>query len=152
MQKRVRRSVDIASLSPAQVAILSEAAAILQVDVPDLPKVLSDRPRRLESGNRSQAIPEAILIPEQQVPIMDPIPSGSKRSTQTTKLKSKGQSGLSSATEDGQAMHDICGLQSFGLGLIPKQITDCFASFKSPNSRLTPPAESHGEFLYHIQE
>jgi hypothetical protein len=143
VQKRVRRSVDIASLSPAQVAILSEAAAILQVDVPDLPKVLSDRPRRLESGNRSQAIPEAILISEQQVPIMDAIPSESKRSTQTMKL--------SSATEDGPAMPDICDLQSFSLGLIPKQITDCFASFKSPTSRLTPPAESHGEFLYHTK-
>ena len=150
-RKRVRPSVDISSLYPAQVAVLSEAAAILQVSVSelaDLPKAFSDRPRRLDSDNRSQATSEAFL-PQQQVPIMESIPSQPRSSAQTTKPKA--QSGFRSAAIHHPAPDDICDLQSFSLGLIPKQISDCFAGFKSSTSRLTLPADFQGKYLDYAQ-
>jgi hypothetical protein len=154
VRKRVRPSVDITSLSSAQVAVLSEAAAILQVsvsDLADLPKTLNNRSQRLESDNRSHAISEAIA-PQQQLSIMEAIPSQSRSRAQATGPKSKEQSKFRPAILHDPAPNDICDPQPFSLGLIPKQIVDCFAGFKYPTSRLALPAESQGKYFCHPQK
>jgi hypothetical protein len=151
VRKRVRPSVDITSLSSAQVAVLSEAAAILQIsvsDLADLPKTLNNRSQRLESDNRSQAISGAIA-PQQQLSIMEAIPSQSRSWTQKTGPKSKEQPKFRPAILHDPAPNDICDPQSFSLGLIPKQIVDCFAGFKFPTSRLALSAESQGKYFCH---
>jgi hypothetical protein len=90
-------------------------------------------------------MPEAEAVSQQQVPIMEARRSESGILAMASNLKPKVPSGFSSATEDSLAIHDTCDVSSFSLGLIPKQIADCFAGFKSPNLRPALPHENQGE-------
>ena len=145
MRKRVRSSVNIDSLSPSQIAILSEAAAILQVsDLANLPKALGDLPSRIGMDNES---------PEQTyaLPAMNARQTQSTR-TQATNPKARAQSQFRSTMAPVSTAREICDLQSFSLGLIPKQIEDCFASFNSPSPRHAFPADSQGTRAYLTQD
>lgn len=144
-RKRVKPGVDITSLAPAQLTILSQAADILQIsvaDLADLPKAIKEKSRRFEQDHISQAILESVV--PQQVSIMESMPSRSSSSIQTTKPKSNTQPRFRSDNPHEPAPNEICDIHSFSLGLIPKQISDCFASFKSPTARLALPAQSQG--------
>lgn len=144
VRKRPRQSVDIASLSPAQLAIVAQAAAILQVQIPELPGTLGSQSRGLQTNNTSQAIPAL------QLPIMDSMESRSQASKET-RPNSKMRSGINTSQQDDSRRHDICDISEFNFGLIPRQVADCFASLITPNSALTPP-ESQGKFMYLVEQ
>lgn len=156
VRKRPRPCVDITtSLSPDEIQVLSKAATILQVELSDLAGLAKTRnlqPRGVQKDNKSQAVSEEIS-PQRylssQVSNMENMPHQSRFSTHPPKSKSKNQSDSSSATPFDSTSDDICHLPSFDLGLIPEQIADCLASFKSPTSRISLPVTPRGRYSHH---
>jgi len=137
-RKRMKPGVDITSLAPAQLTILSQAADILQIsisDLADLPKAMKEKSQPFEPDHISRAVSEWDF-PQQQVSIMEPMPSRLSSSIYTKSPNPNTQPRFRSAIPQEPAPHEICDIQSFSLGLIPKQIADCFARFKAPTPRL----------------
>ncbi|CAG8961672.1 hypothetical protein HYFRA_00006209 [Hymenoscyphus fraxineus] len=145
-RKRLRPSVDIASLSPDKLEILSQAASILQVDVSDLanlPKTLIHHPES-QKDERSSASSVAFLC--QQAPIMEE--TMHQTSNLTTQMESKEQSEENCRTHADSASDNICDPGFFNLGLIPEQIAGCFAGFTSSASRSSLAVDSE-DSIYH---
>jgi hypothetical protein len=131
-KRRVRSAIDVSSLSPAQVATLSEAASILRVELSDLPVALGNLSQSLVF--RSQAPSTAMSQHQLQVSSdMDKVRYQSKTldcvedDHSRTRCKS-----CSVAQASSESASDSCSLSFYGMGLMPKQIADCFTSFTLP--------------------
>jgi hypothetical protein len=143
--RRVRSSgFDIRSLSAAQLVTLSEAASILQVPPSALldlaPKAQhkikrpSKRPRRVSSemaGNRSHS--------------GDSPPTADCQSSLSIHNNS-------SNTYPTDSTHESCNVSSFGIGLMPKQIAECFANFIPPSSEQVLETEYTGSSLTKLEK
>lgn len=126
--KRVRSSgFDVRSLSATQLATLSEAASILQVPPSALLDLAptaqhkrhrtSTRPHRVSSemgGNRSYG--------------------GDSPPTAHYQSKSSFYGDSNSNISSANPAYENCDMPSFGIGLVPKQVAECFAGFSPSRS------------------
>jgi hypothetical protein len=82
---------------------------------------------------------------------MESITSQSSSVVQRMESRSKPQRDIGSTSRLDSSTNDICDPQNFTLGLIPRQIADCFAGFTSPTSRFALPVSSTGNYISFTQ-
>ena len=112
--------IDIRSLSVAQVATLSEAASILQLPTSAL-LGLAPKPQPKVSGrkNRPQGLSSEMAWNE----------SHAMGTPRTPRFQSRQINNNSNALPLSIPMPDMCSMPALAIGLMPKQIADCFANF-----------------------